>query len=232
MVNNKQRLFEVMTRLDKTFKPRLDENKIYVKSSEIPSQIISWANSYIGKGFENKITVEKVMDKLMIGTPWHDADRETHQFFKLTPNGAEMVGEPVSKTGWSETNMFDLKDGTVKIPSGYVLATVGTYPKRLRLSVSSDATNFLSDNKDALSQLNDDALVALYQAKAFKPAYRQKFGDNVYQTLISLGLMNSQKAITIDGKNLINSSEAVEKLKDIENKDYEENKWNRKYKIN
>ena len=141
----------------KTFKSKLNESKIYVKSSEIPSQILSWATSYLGKGFENKITIEKVNDKLIIGTPWHDADREIHQFFRLTPEGTKEVGDPVSKTGWSEMSMFNLKDGTVKIPSGYVLATAGTYPKRLRISVSDDAMNIIPDNKDTVNKLSDDA---------------------------------------------------------------------------
>lgn len=219
----KERILQIMC---------LNESKIYVKSSEIPSQILSWAISHIGKGFENKITIEKVEDKLRIGMPWHDADREFHQFFRLTPNGAEITGNLVSKTGWSETSMFNLPDGTLKIPSGYVLATAGTYPKRLEISVSGDAMNMLPDNKNKVTELSDEALIALHQAKSFKPFYRQKFNDTVYQELMSAGLMNSQKAITIDGKNLINSPEAIEKLKDIETKDREENGWNRKYKIN
>jgi len=218
----KQRILQIMC---------LNESKIYVKSSEIPSQILSWAISHIGKGFENKITIEKVEDKLRIGMPWHDADREFHQFFRLTPNGAEIRGNLVSKTGWSETSMFNLPDGTLKVPSGYVLATAGTYPKRLEINVSGDALNMLSDNKDTVNKLSDEALVALYNAKAFKPFYRQKFNDNVYQELISSGLLTSQKAITIDGRNLINSPNVIRRLKDIEEKDKTENGWDRKYKL-
>jgi hypothetical protein len=122
------------------------------------------------------------------------------------------------------------KYGNTPIPSGYVLATVGTYPKRLRIVTNPDAMNIIPDNS-ASNKLSDEALVALHQAKAFKPFYRQKFNDSVYQELISAGLFNSQKAITIDGKNLISSPEVIERLRGIEAKDREENKWDRKYKL-
>lgn len=226
----KQRLFEVMGRLDKTFKPKLNESKIYVKPTEIPTPIIDWAKSIIGSGFQNKITVEKSDGKIKIGMPWHDADRETHQFFKLTDGGAVDAGKTVSRSGWSEVNMGDVY-GEVPIPSGYVLATVGTYPKRLEIVTSPDAMNMISNNDDALNKLSDEALIALYQAKRFKPAYRQKFGDSVYQELITSGLMNSQKAITILGKNLVNSPEVEQRIKNIETKDREENGWSGKYKF-
>ena len=225
----KQRLFEVMGHVNPDFKP-LNENKVYIKPQEVPQQILMWANSYLGKGFERNITIEKVNGKVNIGMPWHDRDKETHQFFKLTPNGAEMVGNPVSKTGWSETSMLDKPYGKVDVPSGYILATVGTYPKRLRLSVSNDAMNLIPDNKK-LNNISDEGMVALYQAKTLKSPFRYKFNSEVYQELIKLGLMNSQKAITIDGKNLINSPESRERLKQIDEKDRQENEWNPKYKL-
>ena len=140
------------------------------------------------------------------------------------------MGEPVSKSGWSEVNMGD-KYGNTPIPSGYVLATVGTYPKRLRIVTNTDAMNIIPDNSEALNKLSDEALVALYQAKAYKSFYRQKFNDSVYQELISLGLLNSQKAITIDGRNLVSSPEVIERLRSIKAKDKKENGWNRKYKL-
>jgi len=231
--DSKQRLFEVMHHVNPDFKGSLIvENKVYVKPQELPQQILAWAKSYLGNGFERNITIEKTNGKVEITMPWHDADKETHQFFKLTPNGAEMVGNPVSKTGWSETSMMDKPYGTVEIPSGYVLATVGTYPKRLRLTVSDDAMNLIPDNKE-LDNISDEALIALLQAKNLKSFARQKFSNEVYQELISLGLMNTQRAITVDGKNLITSPKAKEKLKQIKEKDQQENgMWNTKYKIN
>lgn len=226
---NKQRLFEVLAKIDKSFKPSL-EPKIYVKPSDVPSQIIEWAKSIIGKGFENHITIQKSNGAVKIGMPWHDADRETHKYFQLTNNGAVEKGEPVSRSGWSEVNMGD-KYGNVPIPSGYVLATVGTYPKRLEIVTNPDAMNMIPNNSEALNKLSDEALVALYQAKAYKSFARQKFNDSVYQELISLGLLNSQKAITIDGRNLVSSPEVIERLRSIEAKDKKENGWNTKYKL-
>lgn len=229
-MNNKQRLFEVMQKINPDFKTNLNESKLYVKSSEIPQQIIMWAKSIIGNSFQNKITIEKVNDKLTIGMPWHNADKETHQFFKLTENGAEPVGNPVSRSGWSEVNSSD-KYGTIEIPSGYILATVGTYPKRLEINVNENAQDFLPSDNGMLNKLSDDEMVALNNAASLKSFARQKFDNSVYRELMSLGLINSQKAITIDGRNLIKSPEAIERLKKIQDKDREENGWSPKYKI-
>ena len=231
----KQRLFEVLAKVDPTFKPNAEVGaKVYVKPSDIPSQIIDWAKSIVGSGFQNNITIQKSNGAVKIGMPWHDADRETHQYFKLMDNGAAEAGNPVSRSGWSEVSMLDKfggKSADVPIPSGYVLATVGTYPKRLRIITSPDAMNMLSSNDEALDKLSDEAMVALHQAKTFKPAYRQKFGDSVYQELVSSGFLNNQKAITIAGKNFINSPDVRERLRNIDDKDREENGWNKKYKL-
>ena len=227
----KQRLFEVMGHVNPDFK-MIVENKIYVKPTEVPSQILNWAKGYLGRGFENKITIERADGKIQINMPWHDADRETHQFFKLSPDGAQMVGNPVSKTGWSEASMDDEPYGTVEIPSGYIMATTGTYPKRLRLIVSDDAMNLIPDTK-GVDEISDEAMVALLNAKMFKSFYRQKFGDEVYQELVSHDLMKPNKAITIDGRNLISSPEAEERLAQIKREDVEKNgEWNTKYKFN
>lgn len=227
----RQRLFEVLAKVDPTFKPKAGTGaKLYVKPSDVPLQIIDWAKSIVGSGFQNNITIQKSTGAVKLGMPWHDADRETHQYFKLMDNGAAEMGNPVSRSGWSEVNMGD-SYGEVPIPSGYVLATVGTYPKRLRIVTNPDAMDVLSNNDEALNKLSDEALVALHQAKTFKPAYRQKFGDTVYQELVSSGFLNNQKAITIAGKNFINSPDVRERLKSIDEKDREENGWNKKYKL-
>ncbi len=226
--DTKERLFEVLAKIDNTFKPSLGP-KLHVKPSDLPPQIIEWAKSIIGTGFQNNITIQKSNGAIQIGMPWHEADKETHQYFKLADNGAAVAGDPVSRSGWSEVNMGD-KYGNTPIPSGYVLVTVGTYPKRLRIVTNTDAMNVIPDSS-ASNKLSDEALVALYQAKSFKPFYRQKFSDSVYQELMTLGLLNSQKAITIEGKNLINSPEVISKLRNIAEKDREENGWDKKYKL-
>jgi len=226
--HTKKRLFEVLAKVDKSFKPTLGP-KIYVKPTDIPPQIIAWAKSIIGNTFLSKITLQKSNGMVEIGMPWHDADRETHKYFKLTENGAEEMGDEVSRSGWSEVNMGD-KYGTTPIPSGYVLASVGTYPKRLEIVTNGDAMNIIPDNS-ALDKLSDVALVALYQARMFKSPYRQKFADEVYQQLISMGLMNSQRAITIDGRNLAQSPEVAKRIEDIRKKDIEDNGYSTKYRL-
>lgn len=230
----RQRLFEVLAKVDPTFKPKAGTGaKLYVKPSDVPLQIIDWAKSIVGSGFQNNITIQKSNGAVKIGMPWHDADRETHQYFKLMDNGAAEAGNPVSRSGWSEVSMLDKfggKSADVPIPSGYVLATVGTYPKRLRIITSPDAMNMLSSNDEALDKLSDEAMVALYQAKSYKSFARQKFNNSVYEELLSSGLMNKQRAITIDGRNFISSPEAIKKLKNIKEKDEKKNgRWSAKY---
>ena len=245
MKDDKKLLFERMEYLNPDFKQPINEetdnlntfddsaehetkrSKTYVKATDLPPQIIDWAKSIVGSGFQNKITIEKTGGEIEINMPWHDADRETHQFFKLSDNGAESMGKEV----WSETSMLDEPYGKVKIPSGYILATVGTYPKRLRVVVANDAMDMISNNNETLDKLSDEAMVALNNAQMLKSPYRQKFNDNVYQELISLGLLNPRKAITIEGRNLIKSADAIEKLRALKKKDQDENGWNSKYKI-
>ena len=89
----------------------------------------------------------------------------------------------------------------------------------------------LGNSSEILDKLSDDAIVALNNAGSLKSAYRQKFDISVYQELISLGLLTTQKAMTIEGKNAIKSQEAIDRLTDIKNKDEEENGWSPKYKI-
>ena len=153
MKDSKQLLFERMQILNPDFKP-INEGKLYVKHTEIPRQILDWAKSILGRGFENKITIEKADGKVTIGLPWHDADRETHQFFKLVNGGAQATGNPVSKTGWSEAAPMDDPYGTVEIPSGFILASAGTYPKRLELTVGDDALDMIADNSEVLDHID------------------------------------------------------------------------------
>lgn len=207
---------------------KLTEAKSYLKNSDVPQEILNWATSILGRGFQNNITLEKAEGKVTIGMPWHDADRETHQFFKLTDNGASIAGDPVGRSGWSEVNQGD-EYGTVEIPSGFILATAGTYPKRLKLTVADDAMDMLSDYN--VDEISDDAMVALYQAKSYKSPYRQKFNPEVYEELVNHGYLKPNKAITIDGKSIISSEQAKERLSKIRKEDDEKNGWNTKYKL-
>jgi len=221
--------------IKKLIREVISESKFYIKHTEIPPQIVSWARSVVGKGFEGKIEIVKE-PKAHIGMPWHEADREYHQFFKLTEQGAESAGKMVSKSGWSEVNMGDVY-GTVDIPSGYILATASTFPKSLKIRVSDDATSLIPDTGNLINQLSDDAVVALYHARSLKSPYRQKFPEEVYQELVGHGLLKPNKAITIDGKNLVEdpkTKERLRSLKDIKVKDrwgYENRKYDNLYNI-
>jgi len=72
MANNKQRLFEVMERLDKTFKPKLNENfgdeKEFVVSEDINIDVEVGDTIMTGR-FKNKRTVVKSIGKDEHGMP-------------------------------------------------------------------------------------------------------------------------------------------------------------------
>jgi hypothetical protein len=67
--------------------------------------------------------------------PWHEADREYYQLFKLTGDSSKLQAEPVpfsfSRSGWQETEVGQkVAQGKADVPSGFVIVMVGTYPRR------------------------------------------------------------------------------------------------------
>jgi hypothetical protein len=67
--------------------------------------------------------------------PWHDADREYYQLFKLTGNSSKLQAELVpfsfSRSGWQEVEAGQkVAQGRADVPAGFVIAVVGTYPRR------------------------------------------------------------------------------------------------------
>lgn len=66
--NNKQRLFEVMARLDKTFKSKLNEEKEFVVSEDINIDVKVGDTIMMGR-FKNSPTVVKSIGKDEHGMP-------------------------------------------------------------------------------------------------------------------------------------------------------------------
>jgi hypothetical protein len=66
--------------------------------------------------------------------PWHEADKEHYQLFKLTGTSelqAELVPFSFSRSGWQETEVGQkVAKGRADVPSGFVIVMVGTYPRR------------------------------------------------------------------------------------------------------
>lgn len=196
----------------------LFESKIHITTEEVPREILNWSQQFAKK--ITKITIEQV-STVEISLPWHEADSTTYQFFKLTPNNtAEMVGNDITRSG-TEGNGFtrDTKlNGKVTIPSGYVLACVGTYPLRLTLYTASDALKpIVAPN--LLDEFTVDELLILLGAKGLKSAYRTKYPEDKYTKLIENGYLAKNKSITIKGRNIVEMPGVKDKI----NKYAEEN---------
>ncbi len=189
----------------KTF--ALFENKMYVTHNEVPTDIINWAENKIGTGFKNKISVIQG-GKVEINIPWHEADREYYQFFKLIdPKTAKISGNEITKSGLEGNE----GSGTVNVPSGFVLACAGTYPKRLELFTSDDSLKAVGD-ASVLDDFTINELLILLQAKGLNSFARTKYPEKEYERLIQQGYLNKNKSITTKGKNLILMPEVNQKL--------------------
>ncbi len=199
----------------KLFENFINENKIYITVNEVPTDILEWAKQKIGNTFAKNIVI-KQQDKVEINMPWHEADREYYQFFKLIDaKTAKIAGDMVSRSGLEGDGVVtgNEVDGKVQVPSGYVLACVGTYPKRLELYTSSDALKPISDT-NILDQFSIEELLILLQAKGLKSPYRTKYKDEFYEKLIKSGYLASNRSITTNGKNIANMPEVKEKIEE------------------
>jgi hypothetical protein len=190
----------------------LVESRIHVSKEDVPHDIMVWARGRVGSNFSKNITI-KQESRVQIGMPWHEADREYWQFFQLGENGSVRVaGDGIRRSGLEGDGVVTggEVDGYVNIPSGYVLASVGTYPVRLTLYTASDALKPVTDGNE-LDQFSLNEMVILLQAKGLKSAYRDKFADAEYAKLIEKGYLASNRSITIKGRNLVENPELKER---------------------
>lgn len=193
----------------------LDESKIHVSVNEIPNEIVSWARGQVGSNFSKNIVI-KQESRVEINMPWHEADREYWQFFKLTgTQSATQVGHGVDRSGLEGDGVVTGKevDGYVNVPSGYVLACAGTYPVRLTLYTADDAMKPVGSGND-LDKLSINQLLILLQAKGLKSPYRDKFADEEYAGLIAGGYLASNRSITIKGRNLVEDPALKKRVED------------------
>jgi hypothetical protein len=213
----------------KLFENFLNENKMYITANEVPNEILNWAKDKIGNTFASKISII-TENPVEINMPWHEADREYYQFFKLIDaKTAKIAGDEMIRSGMEGDGAItgDEVDGKVNIPSGFVLACVGTHPKRLELHTSDDTLKPITDS-NILDGLSITELLILLQAKGLKSQYRQKFKDEYYDKLIKAGYLASNRSITVNGKNLANMPEVKDKL---ENYAKEHNKYFNGYQL-
>ena len=191
----------------------LNENKLYVSPNEIPSDIITWARGKVGSNFSKNIVINQ-QSNVEVSMPWHEADREYWQFFKLIdPKTAKMVGNEIGRSGLEGDGVVTGHEvsGKVTVPSGFVLACAGTYPVRLTLYTADDALKSLND-AGILDQFSIEELIILLQAKGLKSPYRTKYPDNLYMKLIEGGYLASNRSITLKGRNVAAMPETKEKI--------------------
>ena len=192
----------------------LASEAIHLAPQTIPDTIKSWASSVVGKRVQ-KFQLYQAQE-VDVDIPWHEADTEYYQLFKITPTGVQEATLSFQRSGNEGPWTGAVMEGKSKIPSGYIMAIAGTYPPRVSIYTADDAQKFLPQTK---IDLTDDEAAILYWAKSLKSFARPILKEQLpYQTLIQKGLLDNRKAITIDGRNIINQPEIKQQLKNVADK--------------
>jgi len=210
-------------------------SNIYMSAKDIPDGIKDWAKNISGKNIQ-QYRLDQSGKPVYMGMPWHEADRETYQFFKLSGNDAILVGNPVSRSGMEGDSQQGFeegrkKEGEIKIPEGMILVIYGSYPQRVIIHTGPNAKLMIPDNSK-FEDITDEELVILIAAKSLKSPYRPKLPTEFYDKLISKGLLAKNRSITNDGKNLLTDSKIKEKLKTAVDNWNKKSKWDNHISVN
>ena len=120
-----------------------------MKSSDIPTSIREFVKSKIGRNIR-KYSVNR-SGKFKVDIPWHDADREYWQLFKLTEHDAQITDFQVQRSGWCE-NQENITGryirGETEVPVGFVMVCVGIYPARCVIYCHSSSNFMIEDKKE------------------------------------------------------------------------------------
>ncbi len=191
----------------------LYESTVYVAAQQIPYGIQKWAEDMSGSKLK-EYQIDQSGNKVTISQPWHIGCQEIYQFFDLA--SGHPVGNTITRSG-SESDSPQgyeegrRKSGTLDIPEGKVLLRYSSYPKSVvRIYTSVGAQMFLAD-KSKGDDLTDEEMIILKAAVSLKPFARPKFADNFYDNLINKNLLNKNRSVTIDGKNLVRDKDFQEK---------------------
>jgi len=201
----------------------LTENILYLNSQDIPIEIKNWVKNTIGHNIQ-KYKLNQG-DTINVRMPWHEADIDYYQLFKLLPNNRaqeiDKIGNlefPIIRKGSEGIGNFTGKEvhGKTKIPSGYVMVIASTYPKSAEIITADDATKLLPLSTSDIEDLSDQELAILYWANTLIAKYRPKFKNiEFYNNLINKGYLLKNKSITIKGKNLLQNKNIIKKLQQI-----------------
>jgi len=189
---------------------------IWLKPKDVPEGIKAWARKISGGNIQ-KFELDQ-SGKVNISMPWHVSDSVIYQKFKLLPTGnIQPEGEQLTRVGWEADSPqgaddAQRKSGTMDIPEGYIVVAYGTYPKRVEIYAGKGAQLLLPTSGEAPELTLTDVYI-LAAAKQLKSFARPKFKPENYENLISKGLIKRNRAITIDGRNLLQDKAIRELLK-------------------
>jgi len=113
---------------------------IKLKRSEVPIAIREFSDEILNRKIRKfSVTYE---DKIHIGIPWHEADREYWTAFNL--NTWER-SEEFRASGWCEAGDKIPNASINKIPEGFCVVCVGVYPQRCVIYAGEGAIRFLKN---------------------------------------------------------------------------------------
>lgn len=189
---------------------------MWLKPQDVPEGIKSWARKISGGNIQ-KFELDQ-SGKVRISMPWHEADSVVYQKFKLLPNGdIQPYGDTISRVGWEADSPqgaedAERKSGIMDIPEGHVVVAYGTYPKRVEIYAGKGAEMLLPSSSEDVNLTHTEVYI-LAAAKQLKAFARPKFPEEHYQNLIAKKLLNKSKAITVDGRNMLQNPQVRELLK-------------------
>jgi hypothetical protein len=82
--------------------------------------------------------------------------------------------------------------------------------------VSGDALDILTSSD--LSDLNDAELVNLALTRSLMSSSRPKFKPEIYRSLIDKKLLSGNKGLTENGRNILEKSDIIKRIRDIGNR--------------
>jgi hypothetical protein len=189
------------------------KTSFFVTNKEIPKAITNWVNENVGRVIKYSIQHAK---EINIDTPWHEADKIYYALFELTENNnAKITSMQFTRSGMESAGERYVK-GSGVIPSGFVMVEAHTYPKSAYIYTSGDTQKFIPQ-KDF--ELLDEELLILQFSQSLTSSFRPIFKDqSLYTSLVEKGLLKGNKAITVDGRNALETFRS--QLKNIDPKKF------------
>ncbi len=169
-----------------------------IKSSEVPYEIRTYVKSKLQKDLRKFAIDQK--GKFSIHAPWHDGCSNFYKVFALKNDKfVELNDKDLYYSGLDYNYKGEQND--IEVPASCIVVKISTYPESCTIYTSSDATQFLPQHNNF--ELTEDEKKALYYSRALIAAFRPKFEDVVYESLISKKLMKKNRSITIGGLNYL-----------------------------